>query len=105
MFGDFRSFWFDPENSDRVIIAGDGGIAISYDGGRTGDAYNNLPLGSIYAIGVDNEEPTTSTRAYRITSGRGPRTVLTAASTIRIGGWRRRRDVHTAGPDDSRCWQ
>ena len=49
MFGDFRSFWFDPENSDRVIIAGDGGIAISYDGGRTGDAYNNLPLGSIYA--------------------------------------------------------
>ena len=46
-----------------MIIAGDGGIAISYDGGRTGDAYNNLPLGSIYAIGVDNEEPTTSTRA------------------------------------------
>ena len=57
MFGDFRTFWFDPENSNRVIIGGDGGIAISYDGGRTGDAYNNLPLGSIYAIGVDNEDP------------------------------------------------
>lgn len=57
MFGDFRTFWFDPENSDRVIIGGDGGIAISYDGGKTGDAYNNLPLGSIYAIGVDNEDP------------------------------------------------
>jgi photosystem II stability/assembly factor-like uncharacterized protein len=57
MFGDFRTFWFDPENSQRVIIAGDGGIAISYDGGKTGDAYNNLPLGSIYAIGVDNEDP------------------------------------------------
>jgi photosystem II stability/assembly factor-like uncharacterized protein len=57
MFGDFRTYWFDPQNPDRVMIGGDGGIAISYDGGKTGDAYNNLPLGSIYAIGVDNEEP------------------------------------------------
>ncbi|PYR23788.1 MAG: hypothetical protein DMF98_17670, partial [Acidobacteria bacterium] len=57
MFGDFRTFWFDPENSDRMIIGGDGGIGISYDGGKTSDAYNNLPLGSIYAIGVDNEDP------------------------------------------------
>lgn len=57
MFGDFRTLWFDPENSDRMIIGGDGGIGVSYDGGKTSDAYNNLPLGSIYAIGVDMEDP------------------------------------------------
>src|SRR5262245_20660664 len=57
MFGDFRTFWFDPQNSNRMIIGGDGGIGISYDGGKTSDAYNNLPLGSIYSIGLDNEDP------------------------------------------------
>ena len=57
MFGDFRTLWIDPENSDRMIIGSDGGIGISYDGGKNGDAYTNLPVGSIYAIGVDMEDP------------------------------------------------
>ncbi len=57
MFGDFRKLWFDPENPDRMISGGDGGIAISYDGGKTSDAYSNMPIGSIYSIGVDMEDP------------------------------------------------
>lgn len=57
MFGDFRTLWFDPENPQRIISGGDGGIAISYDGGRTSDALSNLPLGSVYTLGVDMEEP------------------------------------------------
>lgn len=57
MFGDFRTLWFDPENPSRMISGGDGGIAISYDGGRTSDAYSNMPLGSVYALGVDMEDP------------------------------------------------
>jgi photosystem II stability/assembly factor-like uncharacterized protein len=57
MFGDFRTLWFDPENPLRMISGGDGGIAISYDGGKTSDAYSNIPLGSVYAIGVDMEDP------------------------------------------------
>ncbi|HET7550444.1 MAG TPA: hypothetical protein VFK04_04090 [Gemmatimonadaceae bacterium] len=56
-FGDFRTFWFDPENSNRMIIGSDGGIAISYDGGKTSDALPNMPIGSVYSIGVDNENP------------------------------------------------
>ena len=31
--------------------------SISYDGGRTGDHYANIPVGEIYAIGVDMEDP------------------------------------------------
>jgi photosystem II stability/assembly factor-like uncharacterized protein len=57
MFGDFRTLWFDPQNPLRMISGGDGGIATSYDGGKTSDAYSNMPLGSVYALGVDMEDP------------------------------------------------
>jgi len=57
MFGDVRTLWIDPENPDRMIQGSDGGIAISYDGGRTSEAYSNLPLGSVYALSVDMEDP------------------------------------------------
>jgi photosystem II stability/assembly factor-like uncharacterized protein len=57
MFGDVRTLWIDPENSDRIILGSDGGVFISYDGGKTCDHYYNLPLGENYAIGVDMEEP------------------------------------------------
>lgn len=57
MFGDFRTLWIDPENPDRMIAGSDGGIAISYDGGRTSDALANMPLGSVYSLGVDMDEP------------------------------------------------
>jgi len=56
-FGDNRTLWFDPEDSDHMIIGSDGGIAISYDGGRTGDSYANLPIGEIYKVAVDMEDP------------------------------------------------
>ena len=57
MFGDFRTLWIDPENSDRMIAGSDGGIAMSYDGGETSDHFANMPVGEIYAISVDMEEP------------------------------------------------
>jgi photosystem II stability/assembly factor-like uncharacterized protein len=57
MFGDYRTLWIDPQNPDRMIAGSDGGIVISYDGGRTGDHYANLPVAEIYAIGVDMEDP------------------------------------------------
>ncbi|HTK77946.1 MAG TPA: YCF48-related protein [Gemmataceae bacterium] len=56
-FGDFRVFWFDPENSDRMIAGSDGGVYLSYDGGGTCDHYYNLPLGEVYALSVDMETP------------------------------------------------
>jgi photosystem II stability/assembly factor-like uncharacterized protein len=57
MFGDYRTLWFDPDNPDRMIAGSDGGIAISYDGGKTSDAYSNIPVGEIYSMGIDMEEP------------------------------------------------
>jgi photosystem II stability/assembly factor-like uncharacterized protein len=57
MFGDYRTMWFDPENPQRIIAGSDGGFVVSYDGGRTGDHYDNIPVGEIYSIGVDMEDP------------------------------------------------
>lgn len=57
MFGDVRSLWIDPRDSDRIIAGTDGGVNISYDGGKTSDYYDNLPLGEVYAVGVDMEGP------------------------------------------------
>jgi photosystem II stability/assembly factor-like uncharacterized protein len=56
-FGDFRTVWIDPQNSDRIIAGSDGGVFISYDGGQTCDQLNNLPLGEVYALTVDMENP------------------------------------------------
>jgi photosystem II stability/assembly factor-like uncharacterized protein len=56
-FGDFRTLWIDPENSDRIIAGSDGGVFLSYDGGRSCDFTGNLPLGEIYALTVDTENP------------------------------------------------
>ena len=56
-FGDFRTLWIDSQNSDRMMAGSDGGVCISYDGGRTCDHLANLPIGEVYALTVDMEEP------------------------------------------------
>ena len=57
MFGDVRTLWIDPDNPQRMIQGSDGGIAMSYDGGRTSDAYSNIPVGEIYTVSADLEDP------------------------------------------------
>lgn len=56
-FGDFRTLWIDPLNPDRMLAGTDGGVFISYDGGRTCDHLANLRLGEVYALAVDMESP------------------------------------------------
>jgi hypothetical protein len=63
MFGDVRTLWIDPANSNRMIQGSDGGIAVSYDGGRTSTAPQNIPVEEVYALSVDNDDP------YNIYSG------------------------------------
>ena len=40
-----------------MILGSDGGIFVSYDGGATSDHRYNIPLGEVYAVGVDMEDP------------------------------------------------
>src|SRR5215510_12892376 len=56
-FGDFRTLWIDSQNSDRMMAGSDGGVCISYDGGKTCDHLANLPIGEVYALTIDMDEP------------------------------------------------
>lgn len=57
MFGDVRSFWMDPKDSNHLMVGSDGGLFISYDGGKNMDHLYNIPLGEIYCVGLDMEDP------------------------------------------------
>lgn len=56
-FGDVRTIWIDPEDSNRILFGSDGGVYLSYDRGKTCTHLYQIPLGEIYAIGVDMEDP------------------------------------------------
>ena len=46
------------DNPDRMICGSDGGVSLSYDGGRTcASTWINLKLGEVYALTVDMETP------------------------------------------------
>ena len=57
MFGDIRHLWIDPQDPQRIFVGSDGGVNITYDGGVTVDFLPNLPIGELYAINVDMEDP------------------------------------------------
>ena len=57
IFGDVRTLWIDPQNSDRMIIGDDGGFCLSYDGGKSSDHISHLPVGEVYGVGVDMDDP------------------------------------------------
>jgi len=54
---DYHGLWIDPRNSNHLILGSDGGLAVSYDFGKTWDVFDHLPLAQYYDIGVDMEEP------------------------------------------------
>ncbi len=55
--GDFHALWINPNNPEHLISAGDGGLGISYDRGKTNRAVGNLPVGQFYHVAVDNDVP------------------------------------------------
>jgi photosystem II stability/assembly factor-like uncharacterized protein len=92
-FGDFRTMWFDPADSRRILLGSDGGLQVSFDGGHTSDFYPNMRIGEAYAVGVDMDDP------YHVYAGfqdhdswRGP--VNSRWGSILIEDW------VTVGPGD-----
>ena len=57
--GEDHAMWIDPEDTNRLVIGGDGGVSISYDRGLTWLFRNNLPIGQFYNITVNNRDPFT----------------------------------------------
>jgi photosystem II stability/assembly factor-like uncharacterized protein len=57
MHGDFQAMWIDPDNPDHMINGNDGGINITYDGGKTWRDIKNLPIVQFYFITEDMAKP------------------------------------------------
>lgn len=51
---DHHALWINPKDSDHLINGNDGGINISYDGGKHYFVCNSPAVGQFYAIQVDN---------------------------------------------------
>lgn len=74
MFGDIRAMWVDPDDPDRLLVGSDGGVYETLDGGRTIKHHGNLPLGEVYAVAVDMDDPSTGVSTSRATPADAGRT-------------------------------
>lgn len=54
---DHHQLWINPENNQNIVLANDGGPAISFNGGATWSDQNNLPTAQFYRINADNLFP------------------------------------------------
>jgi photosystem II stability/assembly factor-like uncharacterized protein len=61
--GDYHNLWINPKDSKNMIVADDGGAAITFNSGKSWSSQDNMPTAQIYRINVDNQFP------YRIYGG------------------------------------
>lgn len=54
---DHHSLWMNPKDSDHIINGNDGGVNMSYDGGKTWAHLNTNSVGQFYSVMVDMEKP------------------------------------------------
>lgn len=54
--GDTHDMWFDPKNPMRAMVAHDGCMNMTYNGGKTWQNVN-LPIAQMYHVSVDNQVP------------------------------------------------
>lgn len=78
--GDFHDLWINPDNPANMIIANDGGAAITFNSGKIWSTQSNMPTAQFYRINVDNQFP------YRIYGGQQDNTSVSIASRELGGG-------------------
>ncbi|MFZ0214105.1 MAG: hypothetical protein WBE20_06255 [Candidatus Acidiferrales bacterium] len=54
---DFHAVWIDPDDSNYMLSGSDGGVYISRDGGDKWDYINTIPVGQVYSVATDTENP------------------------------------------------
>jgi photosystem II stability/assembly factor-like uncharacterized protein len=54
---DHHDLWINPNDDEHLILGNDGGINISYDGGKNWIKCNSPAVGQFYAVAVDMAKP------------------------------------------------
>ena len=55
--GDHHDLWIDPDDPNRMAIADDGGVQISFSRGKNWSTYQNQPTAQFYRVTTDNHFP------------------------------------------------
>ncbi|MEP0133186.1 MAG: glycosyl hydrolase [Eudoraea sp.] len=55
--GDYHDLWINPDNSKNMVIANDGGAAITFDHGKSWSTQDIMPTAQIYRINADRLFP------------------------------------------------
>ncbi len=76
---DHHALWIDPENPMHLIDGNDGGVNISYDGGKNWDKIKTLPISQFYTINYDYRKP------YRICGGLQDNGVVCGVNNFKYG--------------------
>lgn len=72
--GDYHDLWINPNNSKNMVIANDGGAAVSFNHGKTWSTQDIMPTAQIYRINTDRLFP------YNIYGGQQDNTSVKIAS-------------------------
>lgn len=73
---DHHDLWINPENSDIMVNANDGGGSVTFNGGETWSTMYNQPTGQFYRLLTDNGHP------YRIYSGQQDNSTIAIDSRV-----------------------
>ena len=84
--GDNHDIWFDPKDANRIMVAHDGCMNMTFNGGKTWRNIN-LPIAQMYHVAVDNAVP------YNIMGNRQDGSsyhtaAISMQGSIPIGQWR-----------------
>jgi photosystem II stability/assembly factor-like uncharacterized protein len=77
---DHHEMWIDPNNGDRMAVAGDGGISISQNRGKSW-LRTFLPIAQLYHVTTDNNVP------YNVLTNRQDGPSMKGPSRSRTGNW------------------
>jgi len=78
--GDQHHLWINPNNSNNIILANDGGGCITFNGGQSWSSENNQPTAQFYRVIADDRYP------YYLYAGQQDNSTVAIASQTDGGG-------------------
>ncbi|HZT76960.1 MAG TPA: hypothetical protein VFA27_09900 [Vicinamibacterales bacterium] len=89
-----HALWIDPDDTNHLLVGGDGGVSISWDRGQTWMFRDNLPIGQFYEISADMADP------YTICGGLQDNGLWCVPSATRLRTGISNRDAFNIGSGD-----